>query len=82
MTDYINKALLKYQYHAPSKQQHAPYKATPIQFRARVQTVTMDITAPLFNERIKCMQNIVGTLLYYGRAVDPTIIPAISAIAS
>ncbi len=53
MTDYINKALLKYQYHAPSKQQHAPYKATPIQFRARVQTVTTDIKAPLSKECIK-----------------------------
>ncbi len=28
------------------------------------------------------MQDIVGTLLYYGRAVDPTILPAISALAS
>jgi hypothetical protein len=28
------------------------------------------------------VQDTVGTLLYYGRAVDPTILPAISAIAS
>jgi hypothetical protein len=28
------------------------------------------------------MQDIVGTLLYYGRAVDPTILPTISAIPS
>ncbi len=28
------------------------------------------------------MQDVVETLLYYGRACDPTILPAISAIAS
>jgi hypothetical protein len=82
MPDYISKALLKYQHQAPSKPQHAPYKATPIQIRAQVQTVTMDTTAPLSKEHIKRMQDIVGTLLYYGCAVDPTILPAISAIAS
>ena len=82
MPNYITKALLKYQHPAPLKPQHAPCKAAPIQFRAWVQTVTTDITAPLPKECIKCMQDIVGTLLYYGRAVDPTILPAISAIAS
>jgi hypothetical protein len=47
-----------------------------------VQTVTVDTTAPLSKEHIKHMQDIVGTLLYYRCAVDPTILPAISAIAS
>jgi hypothetical protein len=42
----------------------------------------MDNTAPLSKECIKHVQVIVGTLLYYGRAVDPTILPAINAIAS
>jgi hypothetical protein len=42
----------------------------------------MDTTAPLSKECIKHLQNIVGTLLYYGRAVDLTILPAISAIPS
>jgi hypothetical protein len=82
MPDYISKALLKYQHQLPSKPQHAPYKATPIQFGAWVQTVTMDTTAPLSKECIKCVQDIVGTLLYYRHTVDPTILPAISAIAS
>jgi hypothetical protein len=80
--DYISKALLKYQHQAPSNSQHAPYKAAPIQFGAQVQTLTMDTTASLFKECIKRMQDIVRTLLYYGRAVDPTILPAISAMAS
>jgi hypothetical protein len=47
-----------------------------------VQTVTTDTTAPLSKERIKRVQDIIRTLLYYGRAVDPTILPAISTKAS
>jgi hypothetical protein len=82
MPDYISEAHLKYQHQATSKPQHAPYKTTPIQFGAKMQTVTMDTTAPLSKECIKRMQDIVGTLLYYRSAVDPTILPAISAIAS
>jgi hypothetical protein len=82
MPDYISKALLKYQHQVSSKPQHAPYKAISIKFRTRVQTITTDTTAPLSKECIKRVQGIVGTLLYYGHAVDPTILPAISAIAS
>jgi hypothetical protein len=82
MPKYITKALLKYQHPALLKPQHAPYKAAPMQFRARVQTVMMDTTVPLSKECIKHVQDIIGTLLYYGRVVDPTILPAISAIAS
>jgi hypothetical protein len=44
--------------------------------------VTTDTRAPLSKERIKRVQDIVGTLLYYGCAADPTILPAISPIAS
>jgi len=82
MPSYITKALLKYKHPALLKPQHVPYKATPIQFGARLQTVTRHTTAPPSKERIKCMQDIVDTLLCYGHAVDPIILPAISAIAS
>ncbi len=47
-----------------------------------MQTVTIETTAPLSKEHSKRVQDIVGTLLYYGRVVDPTILPAISIIAS
>jgi hypothetical protein len=78
----ISKALIKYQHPALLKPQHAPYKAAPIQFGAWVQTVTTDNTAPFSKECIKQVQDIIGILLYYEHAVDPTILPAISAIPS
>jgi hypothetical protein len=82
MPNYIPKALLKYQHPAPLKPLHAPYKAAPIQFGAQVQTVMTDTTAPLSKECIKRVQDIAGTLLYYGCAVGPTILQVISAITS
>ncbi len=37
---------------------------------------------PLNKEETKYIQAVVGTLLYYGRAVDNTILPALSTIAT
>ena len=37
---------------------------------------------PLSKEDAKYVQAVSGTLLYYGRAVDPTILPALSSIAT
>jgi hypothetical protein len=42
----------------------------------------VDTTQPLTPKEIKCIQVVLGTLLYYARAVDPTLLAALSAIAS
>jgi hypothetical protein len=76
MPKYIPKALLKFQHPTPDSPQHQPYKHAPIQYGARVQRVVINTSAPLSPDAIKRVQNIVGTLLYYGRAVDPTLLTA------
>jgi hypothetical protein len=63
MPDFINKALTKYQHPKQVTPQHAPYKAAPIQYGARVQRVEFDTTQSLTPKEIKCIQDIVGTLL-------------------
>jgi hypothetical protein len=82
MPGYINKALTKYQHPKPVSPLYAPYKAAPIQYGARVQRVEVEPTQPLSPKEIKHIQDIVGTLLYYAQAVDPTLLAAISAIAA
>jgi hypothetical protein len=42
----------------------------------------MDDSPPLDKVGQKFIQAVTGTLLYYARAVDPTILVALSAIAS
>ncbi len=82
MPSYINKAPTKDQHPKPVTPQHDPYNAARIQYGTRVQRVKVDTTQPLTPKEIKCIQDIVGTLLYYARAVDPTHLAALSAIAA
>ena len=82
MPKYIPKALQKFQHPTPTSPQHQPYKHVPIHYGARVQRVDVDTSEPLSKDNIKRVQDIVGTLLYYGRAVDPTLLTALSSIAA
>jgi hypothetical protein len=82
MPNYIEKALTKYGHKKPRRPQHAPHKHTPIQYGAKVQMVQVNNSPPLNAKQTKRVQDIVGTLLYYGRAVDPTLVTALSSIAS
>ncbi len=82
MPRYINKALKKYQHPKPVTPQHAPYKAAPIQYSAKVQRVEVDTTQPLTPKEIKRIQDIAGTLLYYARAVYSTLLATLHIIAA
>ncbi|KAL7479185.1 hypothetical protein ACHAW6_004929, partial [Cyclotella cf. meneghiniana] len=82
MPGYIDKALKQFQHVPPSQPQHAPYKSSPIQFGNSKQISLSDTTASLTPPQIKHIQQVVGTLLYYSQAVDPTLAAALSAIAS
>jgi hypothetical protein len=82
MPGYIPKALTKYQHPHPTTPQHAPYKSAPIQYGTKVQRVEEDDSPLLTEKEIKHVQDIVGTLLYYGRAVNPTLLAALSIISS
>jgi hypothetical protein len=82
MLGYIATALKKYQHAMPTVPQNAPYNAAAIQYSAKVQRVETDTLVPLSKSKIKRVQDIVGTLLYYARAIDPTLLAALSTIAT
>ncbi len=82
MPKYIPKALLKFQHPTPVSPQHQPYKHVPIQYGAKIQKVDINTSDCLSPNAIKHVQDIVGTLLYYGRAVDPTLLTTLSSIAA
>jgi hypothetical protein len=53
------------------------------QYGAKIQyTPDDDNSPPLNKEETKYIQVVAGTLLYYGRAVNNTILPALSMIAT
>jgi hypothetical protein len=83
MPTYISKALTRFQHSPPLKPQHSPYQSSPIQYGTKVQLTKDPDTSPkLSPAQIKHIQQVVGTLLYYSRAVDPTLAAALSTIAS
>jgi hypothetical protein len=82
MPNYVAKALIKYGHKKPARPQHSPHKHTPIQYGAKTQYAIDDDTPKLTKQQIREVQDIVGTILFYGRAVDPTLAAALSSIAS
>ena len=81
MDGYVEQALLELEHVRPSKAHHAPSRYDLPKYGARVQYVKVDETAPLSTTRIRFIQRAVGKLLYYARAVDPTMLHAINDIS-
>eukprot|EP00957_Ditylum_brightwellii_P110822 8452442-Ditylum_brightwellii.AAC.1 len=81
MPGYIAKDQTKYGHTLPKHPQHLPCKHVPIKYSTKTEWVKEDLTEPLKQMEIKCIQYIVGTLLYYSRAVDPILAAALSTIA-
>ena len=67
----------------PERPVHAPHKwATPIYGRHIQQSTPIDSTSLLLPSQNILVQSIVGALLYYTRAVDPSMYPAINEIST
>ena len=82
MLGYVDKVRHKYQHPMPKRPVNAPAKFKPIQYGAKFQTADVDTSPQLAKDCIRHIQDVVGTLLYYARAVDPTLLATLSQIAS
>jgi hypothetical protein len=83
MPGYIKKQLAKYQKTKPKKPQHCPYQPQEKKYgKAAQETIPEDKTPLLNNTKVKRVQRVVGSILYYARAVDLSVLMALSSIAS
>ncbi len=83
MPGYVQATLHKYQHISPTQAQHAPHTWTVPNYGAKQQLTTpKDTSPPLTPDAIKRVQQITGTLLYYARAVDATLLVALGTIAA
>ena len=82
MPGYINKVLNKFRHQLPPKPQHAPHSWTePVYGKVRQYAIEKD-TDPILNSAdTKLVQQITGNLLYYARAIESPILPALNEIA-
>jgi hypothetical protein len=82
MPGYIKKKLQEYEHVSPRRVQTCPYSPEPKKFGTEAQSPLPPDATPKLNESgIKKVQQIVGSILYYARAVDMTVLMALSSIA-
>eukprot|EP00804_Cyclotella_cryptica_P014654 CCRYP_012668-RA/>CCRYP_012668-RA protein AED:0.51 eAED:0.40 QI:0/0/0/1/0/0/2/0/482 len=75
--------LQQFHHNTPKTPQRCPFQPHPKKFGADSQdTLPPDDSKPLDPDNVKRVQQVVGSLLFYARAVDNTILPALSTIAS
>ena len=80
---YINRALQRFKHPTPARPQHSPHAWQKPDYGAKVQyALEEDLSLPLSPDDTKRVQEVLGTLLFYARAVDSTMLTAISAIAT
>ena len=83
MPGYVGKARKEFGHEMPTRQQDLPYLHTAPKYGAKVQYAKpLDKSSLLNKDGKKFIQKVNGKFLYLGRAVDLTILTALSALAS
>jgi hypothetical protein len=83
MPGYLNKAFVRFKHEIPYKKQNSPHPHVIPNYGAKEQFAEPEEDLPILGtEETKFIQAVTGTLLYYGRAVDSTILPSLSSLAT
>ena len=81
MPGYVARVLERFHEWAGTRTASTPAVYHAPQYGAKVQIPFTDDSSPLSATDTTTLQAITGSLLYYARAVDPTMLPAVKAIA-
>eukprot|EP00957_Ditylum_brightwellii_P055343 4194482-Ditylum_brightwellii.AAC.1 len=82
MPGFVTKSLKKFKRATPVKPQYALHKWNQPKYRQNVQYAPSPDTSDVLGKKdTSKIQAIVGTFLYYGRAIDGTILPTINEIS-
>eukprot|EP00956_Cyclotella_meneghiniana_P027262 scaffold60751_cov36-Cyclotella_meneghiniana.AAC.6 len=80
---YVGAALTRFQHPTPTKPQNQPYPHNPKKYGQKAQYVEPMDESPLLDKNDKrFVQEVTGTFLFYARAVDATMLTALSSLAS
>eukprot|EP00804_Cyclotella_cryptica_P008108 CCRYP_004594-RA/>CCRYP_004594-RA protein AED:0.30 eAED:0.28 QI:0/0/0/1/0/0.5/2/0/866 len=83
MPGYCQKAGQRFRHNVPTRPQHQPYPHTPRTYGAKQQYVEdPDLSTPLNKQDKTFVQEVIGVFLYYARAVDCTMLTALSSLAT
>jgi hypothetical protein len=82
MPAYVSNVLSKFQHDAPKHPQHTPSRyITPV-YGAKTQYATRYETPPLKAQQCLTIHKVTGSILYYARAVDPTVLMPLNDITT
>ncbi len=74
---------MQFKHKAPTKIQDSSHHHVEVKYGAKHQYVdNKEESPPLDKEMTKYVQAVAGTFLYYARAVEPTILPALSSLTA
>jgi hypothetical protein len=83
MPGYVEKALQRFTHPDPTRPQHSPHHWIAPKYGATIQyAAPEDASTPLNKHGITRLQQIIGTFLFYGRAVDNTMLVALGTLAA
>ena len=83
MPGYVKKVLQRFNHKVPTKPQHSPYNAQPKKYGTSAQDPLPEDTTDLLGEKgVTRIQQIVGAVLYYARAINDTALVSLSTISS
>jgi hypothetical protein len=82
MPGYVSNVLSIFQHDAPKHPQHTPFRYATRVYGAKTQYATKDETPPLAAQQCLTIQKVTGSVLYYARAVYPTVLMPLSDIAT
>jgi hypothetical protein len=82
MPGYVANVLNKFQHAFPKQPQYTPSKYITPSYCAKTQYATRDETPLLSTKKCTNIQNITGSVLYYARAVDPTVLMHLNDITT
>eukprot|EP00957_Ditylum_brightwellii_P211384 15366114-Ditylum_brightwellii.AAC.2 len=81
MLGYIATALHRFQHPIPTQKEYSPHKYDPPKYSKQPKlALAVDDSELLPDDEKKKIQQILGTLLFYACAVDPTMLTAINSI--
>lgn len=85
MPSFIRNVLILFQYPHPCSPQILPHAHTSIQYGSKERQYALKLdSSPLLLDKLgtNYIQQVVGLLLYYTRAIDSTILVALHTIGS
>jgi hypothetical protein len=82
MPGYVYNVLSKFQHDAPNHPHHTPSKYITLVYRAKTQDAMQDETPPLTVKQCLNIKKVTGSVLYYARAVYPTVLMPFNDIAT